>query len=286
MGRRSGTFRATAITASALLLVFAAGRSVSATQSASLAAIKAEISLRDFDAAAAALAPLAAGGDPEAEYLLGVFNLEGIAGPVNSALARHWLEAAAAQGHARAAAALGTLLAHATPADLAGSRHWLARARELGYRPAQTATNQRSDAPPSQHDTFTVQALWRAAERGDVAKVRALATASSATAQDEFGRGALARAAEAGSADAIAVLVQHGAAINAADRYGITPLMLAADSASEAAVAALLRAGAAVNAADHRRSSAGIAGCGSSLRRVRPRSSQIPVTVATASVTQ
>src|SRR5487761_72977 len=132
MGRRSNALHPVAVSAIALTFVFAAERSVCAEQPASLATIKAEISLHDFDAAAAALERLAAEGNPEAEYLLGVFYLQGLDGPADTSLARHWLEKAASQSHARAAATLATLLAHSTPPDVEASQRWLARARALG----------------------------------------------------------------------------------------------------------------------------------------------------------
>ena len=148
MGRRSGTFRGIAVNAIAFLLAFAAERAVAAADPVSLETVKAEISLHDFDAAAGGLERLAAAGNPEAEYLLGVFYLEGLDGPANSAMARQWLEKAASQGNGRAALSLATLLAHATPPDPRGAQHWLARARELGYRPGQTAVNRLDDAAP------------------------------------------------------------------------------------------------------------------------------------------
>src|SRR5487761_412366 len=120
MGRRSNALHPVAVSAIALTFAFAAERSVGAEQPASLATIKAEISLHDFDAAAAALQRLAAEGDPGAEYLLGVFYLEGLDGPPDPARARHWLEKAAAQGRARAAFSLAGLLSQATPPDAAG----------------------------------------------------------------------------------------------------------------------------------------------------------------------
>ncbi|MDE2049694.1 MAG: SEL1-like repeat protein, partial [Gammaproteobacteria bacterium] len=174
MGRRSDALYPIAVSAIALAFVFAAEQAVCAEQSASLATIKAEISLHDFDAAAAALAPLAAEGNPQAEYLLGVFYLEGLDGPADTGLARHWLEKAAAQNHARAAATLATLLAQSTPPDVEASQRWRARARALGYRPQQqTAANPLAGMPAQQSTGLEEQALWRAAERGDLAAARA-----------------------------------------------------------------------------------------------------------------
>ena len=248
-----GLDRAWHAVAAGAALLLAAGESpagAAATDSQPLAPVKAEISLHDFDAAAGALERLAATGNPEAEYLLGVFYLEGLDGPANPTLARQWLEKAAAHGEARAAFSLATLLAQATPPDTAGASRWLARARELGYRPRQTAVAH----PPGPTSTggaeLTGQALWRAIERSDIPSARMLTERSAVTARDEFGRDALAYAAAAGRPNWVALLIRSGSAVGARDHYGITPLMLATNAGSLTAVEELLRAGAAVNVAD------------------------------------
>ncbi|HJS91005.1 MAG TPA: hypothetical protein VJ738_13660, partial [Steroidobacteraceae bacterium] len=164
MGRPSGALRGMLAGVTALLLACAMERAASAAPSVSLAAIKAEISLHDFDAAAAALERAAREGDPEAEYLLGVFYLEGLDGPANSALAREWLEKAATQGNARAAFSLSVLLRQMAPADGRDAQHWLTRARELGYHPTQTAASRADGARALEDANLAAQALWRAAE--------------------------------------------------------------------------------------------------------------------------
>src|SRR5256886_7645064 len=55
-------------------------------------------------------------------------------------------------------------------------------------------------------------ALWLAATDGDVPSLEILADPALVSARDEFGRGALARAAEAGSAPAVTPLPPRGAA--------------------------------------------------------------------------
>lgn len=171
MERRSGAVRRIAAAVTALLLALAVERAVCAPRSAALAAVKAEISLHDFDAAAAALERLAGEGDPEAEYLLGVFYLQGLDGPANPTLARQWLEKAATQGQARAAFTLAALLLKTTPRERAAAQRWLRRAHELGYRPAQALVHRSDRSPPPEDPTLAEQALRRAAERGDLAAV-------------------------------------------------------------------------------------------------------------------
>ncbi len=66
---------------------------------------------------------IAAKGDAEAQYLLGVFYLNGVTGPRNPTLARGWFEKSATQGNPRAAFSLATLLASADPPDPQASAH-------------------------------------------------------------------------------------------------------------------------------------------------------------------
>ena len=200
--------------------------------------VKTEIRLKNFSAAATALQQLAAGGNVEAQYLLGVFCLNGVSGPRDPQAARAWFEKAASQGHARAAFSLSALLAEADPPDPAGAQRWLKRAHELGFAtpktqappPGVAAGLPSSLVPAAQLSDPAVkrEAFWLAAGSGDVVTLASLADPALVAATDEFGRGALDRAAETGSAPAVALLLQRGAQANAADREGITPLMLAA----------------------------------------------------------
>src|SRR5207302_2087297 len=57
----------------------------------------------------------------------------------------------------------------------------------------------------------------------DVASLEALVDPALVAARDEFGRGALARAAEAASAPAVALLIRRGAPVEAPDQNGTTP---------------------------------------------------------------
>src|SRR5207302_2388054 len=110
--------------------------------------------------------------------------------------------------------------------DPQGASRWLARARELGFFNTLNSGTQKAAAaaqkgaaaarpgPPSSllpaaqltDPAVRREALWLAASDGDVASLEALVDPALVVARDEFGRGALARAAEAASAPAVALL--------------------------------------------------------------------------------
>jgi hypothetical protein len=219
--------------------------------------VKSAIRLKDFTAASATLQRLAAAGNSEAQYLLGAFYLNGLAGAPDRMAARSWLEKAAAQGHARAAFSLASLCSDAEPPDRECATRWLSRARALGFAPAPQPAGAHQALPSSLLPAAQLtdpavrrEALWLAAADGDLPSLDLLADAALVGARDEFGRGALARAAEAGSAPAVALLTQRGAPVDAPDQHGMTPLMLAARSGQAVVVEALLAAHANVAAAD------------------------------------
>ena len=247
----------------AVLAVLAAGVALAANPHAfrpadPLESVKTAIRLKNFTAAATELQQLAARGNADAQYLLAVFYLNGLGGPRDPGQARIWLEKAAAQGDARAAFSLASLYAQADPPDTRNADRWLARAQALGFKPQAQRHAAVGAATPSGSvflpvaqivdATVKQEALWLAAERGDLASVQVLATPALVSATDEFRRGALERAAEAGQGATLELLLQRGARVDAADRYGITALMLAARSGSVDSVAALLKAHAAINA--------------------------------------
>jgi serine/threonine-protein phosphatase 6 regulatory ankyrin repeat subunit B len=189
--------------------------------------VKESIRLKRFAGAASELERLAAAGSPDAQYLLAVFYLNGLNGPPDAARARPWLEKAAHQGNTRAILSLKMLL---------GTRD----------SPAAVSRVQELTDPGTRHE-----ALWLAAEQGDLQVVRALSDRDSVNSHDDFGRGALARAARAVRTEVVEALLHSGAAADSADQYGITPLMLAAREKHGSTVGALLQAGANVNLADH-----------------------------------
>ncbi|HSC06672.1 MAG TPA: ankyrin repeat domain-containing protein, partial [Steroidobacteraceae bacterium] len=193
--------------------------------------------VKEFERAQAELERLAAAGNAEAQYSLACFHLTGLARSTDLAQARAWLEKAAGQGHAAAAYSLAALL---TATDRAAAERWLARARELGSPAAQQALGRKALPLEFLPDVDLADAqsrrdaLWLAAEQGNMGSLQALAEPRSVNLRDEFGRGALARAALAGQAEATALLVQRGANVSAPDQFGITPLMLAAQSENPA----------------------------------------------------
>src|SRR5262245_35313424 len=80
-----------------------------------LESAKAAIRIKDYSRATVELERAAAGGNADAQYLLGTFALNGLVGERDTAKAKAWLEKAAANGHARAAYSLAALLANADP---------------------------------------------------------------------------------------------------------------------------------------------------------------------------
>ena len=221
---------------------------------------KSAIRLKNFTAAQSDLQRLADAGNAEAQYMLAVFFLNGLGGPRDPVQAKLWLEKSAAQGNARAAFSLASLYAESDPPDPGAAQHWFTRARELGF----TAPPRSAQKGPATAESILIpatritdvkvkrEALWLAAEQGDMASLEALASAPLVTETDEFGRGALARAAEAGNAPALEVLLRRGAPVDAADQYGMTALMLAARAGSAASVEVLLHSHANINAVDHK----------------------------------
>src|SRR2546429_2924964 len=200
----------------AVLGMLAVGRALAAPRQFSrpdpLEGVKTSIRLKKFAEAATALQKLAGAGNADAQYMLAVFYLNGVNGPRDPAQARGWLEKSAGQGNARAAFSLANLFAESDPPDSQAAEHWLARARHPGFSaptapPGAAAAQQ---GPPSsllpaaqlKDPGVRRDALWLAATDGDVPSLEILADPALVSARDEFGRGALARAAEAGSAAA------------------------------------------------------------------------------------
>src|SRR5581483_2815292 len=233
------------------LVVAAAPRTADPLETA-----KSDIRLKKFAAAATELQRLAVAGNSEAQYVLGTFYLNGLSGPRDPAKAREWLEKSASQGNARAAFSLSVLLAQSDPPNREAAEHWLARSRELGFVPAaQPADRSAPSLELRTHGDLSdpqirAEAFWLAAEEGDVAELKALTNKSMIDARDAFGRGALAKAAEAGRTDAVSFLLSQGAAVDARDSHGMTPLMLAARAGSLGSVDALLKQHADANAVD------------------------------------
>ncbi len=217
---------------------------------------KAAIRVKDYDAAAHLLSEQAARDNAEAQYLLGAMTLADLVPGADRARAQGLFEAAAAHGNPRAAFALAVLHATSDPKGPGGAKRWLERAAELGD-PVARDMLQRGVLPleARPQDFLTDEpsrrvALWRAARRGDVTMLEALATPERVNVADEFGRSALHHAADAGAETAVSLLLDRGAKVDAPDQYGITPLMLACGAEPADSCARLLKARASVTAAD------------------------------------
>ena len=118
------------VAALSALIPFVSGVTHAATPAVdALETAKSDIRLKKFSAAASELQRLAASGNPDAQYLLAVFYLNGLNGVRDVAAARGWLEKAAAQGNVRAASGLAALAADSdssvelpSPGDLKDAR--------------------------------------------------------------------------------------------------------------------------------------------------------------------
>jgi hypothetical protein len=100
-------------------------------------------------------------------------------------------------------------------------------------------------AHPASPPADPSSALWRAAETGDVQRLRAILGADvRIDPPDARGRTALMLAVARGHAESVDVLLAHGADPNAVDADGVTPLKAALAADQPAIVAALRRAGA------------------------------------------
>src|SRR5215469_4025216 len=178
MAPPEAALRAVALCA-VLLAVATPPHAASAPQTDPLEAVKTAIRLKNFSAADTELQQLAAGGNAEAQYLLGAFYLNGLAEPRNPTLARVWLERAADKGNARAAYSLAELLSEADPVDSQGAAHWRARAQQLGFdatRATGAAASAVPAAPQLTDPAVRREALWHAAETSDLASLETLAS--------------------------------------------------------------------------------------------------------------
>ena len=267
MGPRESVARAAlAATILACLAVVAPGTRAGAAVAAPVAgaagagaqveAAKQSMRARDYVTAWSRLSTAAAAGDAEAEYLLGCLLLAELVPVDGRPSASTYFEAAAQRGYAPAAYARAAIAASSEPPDPALARRWLGRAADLGDALAREQLQQGllplASRPGDylEDETLRRAALWRAAQRGDLAALDALADPTRVDAPDEFGRTALHHAAESGQVAAVQLLLARGAARDANDRYGSTPLMLACAAESPAACGALIAAGAALESRD------------------------------------
>jgi ankyrin repeat protein len=207
-----------------------------------------------FDKAIQLLGAADKSGNPDAQYLLGLMYLNGVGTVSDSERAKSLLRSAAEHGQAAAAYVLAGELAHdpGVPADSA--HEWLARSAKLGYVRAVEAL--KSGRPLLDRETVgasdpTLLTAWviDCVRKDDAAELRRLGKESAAV-RDEFGRSALAHAAEAGTLSAATALLELGADVAAVDAAGTTALMIAAERPNRAMVELLLHHGADPQAAD------------------------------------
>jgi ankyrin repeat protein len=211
---------------------------------------------KQFAQAIASLQPLAARGDADAQYLLGLAIQNGVGIAQDPATARRWLQAAADQKHAAAAFALAGALAVDPAAARTDVNRWLEVSAALGY-PAAIEAKQNGTIPlqarlPQADAGVTLRldfAMW-AARSNDTAGLEHLGVRNVVDLRDAFQRTPLMAAVEAGARSTTALLVQAGADVNAVDRGGVSVLMLGAAQKDIEITRSLLSAGARLNARD------------------------------------
>ena len=213
-----------------------------------------------FDEAIRLLGAAADAGSADAQYLLGLMYLNGVGTLPDVARGRALLRAAAGRGQGPAAYVLAAELARDPDAPPGESHQWLERSADARYPRAMDAL--KSGRPLLDRETLGASDpallmpwVMDCARRDDAAELRRLGAAS-ARVTDDFGRGALAHAAAAGSLEAAAALLDLGAGVRAADAAGVTALMIAAGAPDPAMVRLLLERGADVQAVDAERRTA------------------------------
>ena len=182
------------------------------------------------------LAAAANAGDAEAQYLLGMIQLNGLGQVPDVRQAAAWLEKAGAQGHGPAAFVLAALYSRGELADAARARRWLQRAADLGYERARAAL---ADPRPLlaavrelPQDAALLPAFVRYAAVSDDAALLAQLGKPALAVRDEFGCAPLCQAVALRARSLAGWLLQQGADPQSADAFGVTPLMIAATQES------------------------------------------------------
>jgi ankyrin repeat protein len=197
---------------------------------------------------------LNAAGSADAQYLLGLMYLNGVGVVSDPARARAMLRSAAERGQAAAAYVLSGELAHQPDTPPGEARQWLERSAKLGYERAVEALKSGRPLLDREFVGASDPALLTAwvfdcARKNDAAELKRLGAAG-VQVHDEFGRGPLSYAAEAGSAAAATTLLELGADLRSTDTAGTTALMIAAERPDSAMTELLLQHGADHEAAD------------------------------------
>jgi ankyrin repeat protein len=171
-------------------------------------------------------------GNADAQYLLGLMYLNGVGVTPDPGRARALLRAAAGHDQAAAAFVLAGELARDPASPPAAAREWLQRSAQLGYARAIEAVRTgrvllaREAEGAAEPSLFTAWVI-DCARNNDAQELKRLGPKSAQVA-DEFGRSALAHAAESGSLEAAQVLLDFKADPSASDKRGTSPLMIAA----------------------------------------------------------
>jgi ankyrin repeat protein len=236
----------------------AVGAAVAAKPSApqdALEPARAALRTLQFDKAAALLTALGNAGNPDAEYLLGLMYLNGVAVMPDPARGVTLIRSAAERGSAAAAYVLAGYLSRNPDATPGEAQRWLERSAKLGYTLALEAL--KSGRPLLASETLgatdpRLMTAWviECVRKNNVGELRRLGHAAGAV-QDPFGRSALSLAAGADSVDAAAVLIGLGADVQAVDRAGTTALMIAAEGGDSRLIDLLLSHGADPQKADN-----------------------------------
>jgi ankyrin repeat protein len=207
-----------------------------------------------FDKAIGLLKSAGNAGNTDAEYLLGLMYLNGVGLVADPARGRALLQTAAEHGHGAAAYVLAGEFAHDPDVTPEAARQWLERSAKAGYYRAVEAL--RSGRPLLDRERVgatdpTLLTPWviDCVRKNDAAELRRLGPVSTSV-RDEFGRGALAHAAAAGTLAAAETLLDMGADVRAVDKSGTTLLMIAAEGPEAAMLDLLLKHGADAQALD------------------------------------
>ena len=193
-------------------------------------------------------------GNADAQYLLGLMYLNGVGIASDPTRGRALLQSAAEHGQGAAAYVLAGEFAREPEAPPSLAREWLERSAKLGYvRAAEAIQSGRPlldrESVGAANPTLLTAWVIDCTRKNDAAELRRLGAASAGV-RDEFGRGALSYAAEAGTVDAATALLDLGADIRAVDQAGTTPLMIAAEQPNTEMTELLLQHGADGRAAD------------------------------------
>src|SRR5258708_3191554 len=167
---------------------------------------------------------------------------------------RALLQSAGEHGQAAAAYVLAGEFAREPDAPPTLAREWLERSAKLGYvRAAEAIQSGRPlldrESVGAANSTLLTAWVIDCTRKNDAAELRRLGAASAGV-RDEFGRGALSYAAEAGTLAAATALLDLGADIRAVDQAGTTPLMIAAEQPNTEMTELLLQHGADARTAD------------------------------------